>query len=72
MDNWKRAVPKYQELMNYYNSSDWFQDVERSNKGEFRNMKAGILSQDAVYDLGQAERTLMLKMIRTALESLED
>lgn len=71
VDDWESLQPNFKELMDYYGSAQWFEDVEASNKGEFKGIKAGILSEDAVYNLYSAQRTLNFKMIRTALDYLE-
>lgn len=71
LEKWKEVLPLFKELMDYYQSEQWQDDYNASNRGEFRDFPCGILSEDAIYDLYHFRRNLDLKMIRTALESLE-
>lgn len=71
LDKWKQIRPSFDELMAYYSGPQWQEDYEADSKGEFVDLKRGILSQDAVYDLYHKERSLSLELIRTALKSLE-
>ena len=48
-DSLKAAL---QSILQYYESGQWLQDYELDEKGLFpKNMKRGVLAQDAVYDL---------------------
>ena len=41
-----------QALTQYYESGQWLEDYERDERGEFpAELKRGVLSQDALYDL---------------------
>lgn len=71
LKKWKQVRPCFDELMAYYNSPQWQEDCEADSKGAFVDLKRGVLSQDAVYDIYHRERNLSLELIRTALESLE-
>ena len=43
---------KYRLLEAYYTSGEWQEDYEADERGEFpHDMKRGVLSQDALYDL---------------------
>ena len=45
---------KLQVLLNYYESGLWLQDYECDERGELpENLKRGVLSQDALYNLVQ-------------------
>jgi len=69
---WKNQLPQFQELMEYYKSEDWLIDKEASDKGSFDGLKCGVLSQDAVYNIYSDQRELNLKIIRVALDYLEN
>ena len=47
------AVPdKLQELTAYYSSKQWCQDFDNDSAGKIpNNLKRGVLSEDAVYNL---------------------
>lgn len=69
--NWQNFFPQFNELMNYYNSSQWHDDFQESNRGTFKDFPCGVLSEDAVYDMYHRQRTLNLKIIRVALDYLQ-
>ena len=42
------------ELLNkYYGSKDWFKDKEDFEAGKISNIKAGVLSEDAVWNINE-------------------
>lgn len=65
----------YQKLCDYYGSDLWRQDFEDDEAGKLPpDLKRGVLSEDAVYDLITENRELlvrMLKLVTAALESDE-
>lgn len=68
---WQRFQPDFNELMAYYGSAQWHEDVKASNEGALEDVKCGVLSEDAVHDLYGDQRALNLKMMRVALDYLE-
>lgn len=68
---WQRFHPEFNELMAYYGSAQWHEDVKASNEGALEGVKCGVLSEDAVHDLYGEQRALNLKMMRVALDYLE-
>lgn len=68
---WQRFQPDFSELMAYYGSAQWHEDVKASNEGALEGVKCGVLSEDAVHDLYGEQRALNLKMMRVALDYLE-
>ena len=65
------AIEKYNsinqeldELINYYSSPLWKQDFDDDSAGKLpRDLKRGVLSEDAVYDLISDRRRLTDEMI---------
>lgn len=48
----KEVQRKLKELTDYYENGQWMRDYERDERGEFpKDLKRGVLSQDAVYNL---------------------
>ena len=45
-----KMKPKLQKLDEYYGSTNWFKDIEEYDKKEI-NIKAGVLSEDAVWNM---------------------
>ena len=64
---------QYRQLNDYYGSDAWMQDYEDDEAGKLpKDLKRGVLSEDAVYDLITENREILVRMLRlvtTALES---
>ncbi|HEM5296606.1 TPA: DUF4298 domain-containing protein [Streptococcus suis] len=45
------SQPAYFELLDYYQSSTFLEDMDLADRGEFKNLPCGILSEDGVYNL---------------------
>ena len=51
------------DLLNkYYESRNWLKDKELYEKNQISRIKAGVLSEDAVWNLNEETRELILKM----------
>lgn len=61
----------FKDLMSYYGSEAWFEDVSLSEKPDFVNIPCGVLSQDAVYNFYQKQKELHFKNVRLSLDYLE-
>lgn len=49
---YEACLPKIAELSKYYGSAEWFADKEDSDNGKLpENLRCGVLSEDAVYNL---------------------
>lgn len=60
-------------LSNYYGSDNWYQDIaDYDMKLLPKDIKAGILSEDAIYDLLTNNRTLSIKMLEIATDILKN
>ncbi len=68
----EEAQPLYRMLSDYYGSDQWLQDYEDDEAGKLpRDLKRGVLSQDAVYDLLTENRELLVRMLRLVTGALE-
>lgn len=48
----KASMKQYDQLSAYYSSQDWFDDVQLYQDGKLpADIKAGILSEDGLYDV---------------------
>ena len=47
----KQMKKDYKALNKYYGSKSWFQDKEAYEEGKIPRIKAGVLSEDAVWDM---------------------
>ena len=64
------ALDKYEQnkkelvlLKKYYGSNNWFKDKESYENGNINNIKAGVLSEDAVWNMLDEIDELKKRMI---------
>ena len=73
MDRYEKIQNKYFKLEEYYGSKKWMDDFEADEAGKLpADLKRGVLSEDAVYDLITEHSGLMTRMQRAVLRSLEE
>lgn len=72
LDCYTAVRPQLQELSTYYSSKAWLEDYDADCAGLLPpNLKRGVLSQDAVYDL-LAEHDRLLAVMRTLIAENEE
>ena len=72
MDRYEKVQSKYYKLENYYGSTKWIDDFEADEAGKLpADLKRGVLSEDAVYNLITDHSELMERMQRAVLKSIE-
>ena len=70
---YERIQNKYYKLEEYYGSKKWMDDFEADEEGKLpADLKRGVLSEDAVYDLITEHRELMAGMQRAVLRCMEE
>ena len=70
---YERIQNKYYKLEDYYGSKKWMNDFETDEAGKLpADLKRGVLSEDAVYDLIAEHRELMARMQRAVLRCMEE
>ena len=63
---------QYRQLNDYYGSDAWMQDYEDDEAGKLpKDLKRGVLSEDAVYDLITENREILVRMLRLVTTVLE-
>ena len=73
LDRYEKIENKYYKLEDYYGSRRWMDDFEADEGGRLPDdLKRGVLSEDAVYDLITDHRGLMARMQRAALRCMEE
>ncbi|ATZ04747.1 DUF4298 domain-containing protein [Streptococcus suis] len=60
----------YLQLLDYYQSQTYMEDLELSNKGYFNGIPCGVLSEDGVYNL-LFGRTNLANQLRELADMLE-
>ena len=69
----ERIQSKYSKLEDYYGSKKWMNDFQTDEAGKLpADLKRGVLSEDAVYDLIAEHRELMARMQRAVLRCMEE
>lgn len=68
------AVQKdYKKLIDYYSSARWNKDFEADEAGKLpADLKRGVLSEDAVYDLITDNHELAVRMLKGLAKALQD
>ena len=73
LDEYEAVQKQFRKLSDYYGSSRWMKDFEADEAGKLpKDLKRGVLSEDAVYDLIIENRELVVRMMKTASRELED
>ena len=71
LDKYEAALPAWKKLLDYYGGGLWMRDYEADEAGKLpKDLKRGVLSEDAVYDLIGDNRELITKMLEIAEVSL--
>ena len=72
LDAYTTSRPQLQELIDYYESPQWLADYDADNAGLIpTDLKRGVLSQDAVYDL-LAEHRHLLDVMKQLTKEIEE
>ena len=57
------SITKEIKLLNkYYGSKKWFDDKEKYESGNIKNIKAGVLSEDSVWNLDEDIKDLSIRL----------
>lgn len=72
LDEFEASRAAYEKLYGYYFSGTWRRDLEADEAGRLpEDLKRGVLSEDAVYDLITDNRDLVLRLVRLTAECVE-
>jgi len=66
LEEFKANQKILKELNEYYGSEEWFKDKEAYEKGEISDIKAGVLSEDAIWNLDED-----IKALKTEVNKLK-
>ena len=73
LDRVLRHRPEYAALVAYYGSDQWHRDLEADERGDIpRELRRGVLSEDAVYNLIDAYDSAGIRLLETALALLKN
>ena len=62
LDKFNTNIKEIKELNKYYGSNDWFDDREAYDNNKIPKIKAGVLSEDAIWNLDENTRDLINRM----------
>ena len=62
LEEFKKNKKNINLLNKYYGSANWFKDKEAYEKNEIPKLKAGVLSEDAVWNMNDDIKELILEM----------
>jgi hypothetical protein len=72
LEEYEAAQKSWKKLSDYYGSTRWMSDYEADEAGKLpADLKRGVLSEDAVYDLIIENRELIVRMLRLSANSVE-
>jgi hypothetical protein len=72
-DAYEATRKDYKKLCDYYGSRRWMADYEADEAGKLpRDLKRGVLSEDAVYDLITDNHDLAVRMLKVITKALEN
>lgn len=72
-DAYEAVQKDYIKLSDYYGSVKWNNDFDADAAGKLpADLKRGVLSEDAVYDLITDNHDLVVRMLKTAAKALEN
>ncbi len=58
-----KSIQKDLALLNkYYGSKNWFKDKEAYEQGKIPKIKAGVLSEDAIWNMNEEYKDLIVEM----------
>ena len=72
LEKYESILDKYYELEEYYGNGDWMDDYDADRAGEFPDdLKRGVLSEDAVYDLITEHIELVTRLQKAVQRCME-
>ena len=70
LDKFEDIQKDITELDKYYGSKEWFEDKEAHDSGKIKNVKAGVLSEDGVWNALTDLRALYERMYEISSREL--
>ena len=72
LDVYEQNRKSLKKLIDYYGSTLWMKDFEDDEAGKLpEDLKRGVLSEDAVYDLITKHHEIVLRMSRIITKAIE-
>ena len=72
LERYEAVQSSFKKLSDYYGSTLWMKDYEDDEAGKLpQDLKRGVLSEDAVYDLLSDHHELILRMSKVVTKSID-
>lgn len=72
LDVFEESRRDYRRLVDYYGSTQWMRDFEADEAGKLpADLKRGVLSEDAVYDLITDHHELIVRMMKLLTNEID-
>ncbi len=72
LEAYEKAQAGFKKLCDYYGSVKWMNDYEDDEKGKLpKDLKRGVLSEDAVYDLIQDNHEITTRLLKIITKNVE-
>ncbi len=62
LNKFKNQIKDINKLNKYYGSKIWFKDYDDYNNGRLSKIKAGVLSEDSIWNMNENVKELMIEM----------
>ena len=70
LDKFNINIKEIKELNKYYGSNEWFDDREAYDNNIIPKIKAGVLSEDAIWNMNE-EISYLIKEMKKSIKELE-
>lgn len=70
LDKFNLYIKEIKELNKYYGSNDWFDDRESYDNNKIPKIKAGVLSEDAIWNMNE-EISYLIDTMKNTIKELE-
>lgn len=70
LDKFNINIKELKLLNNYYGSNDWFDDREAYDNNKIPKIKAGVLSEDAIWNMNE-EINYLIEEMKNTIKELE-
>ena len=73
LDHYESCEKDYLKLEEYYLGDQWMKDFEADETGKLpKDLKRGVLSEDAVYDLLTDRKEILVRMAKLIAKEIEE
>ncbi|MBQ1478003.1 MAG: DUF4298 domain-containing protein [Erysipelotrichaceae bacterium] len=72
LKKYEEVQKAYHKLSSYYMSPQWMKDFEADEAGKLpKDLKRGVLSEDAVFDLMDRNQEIVARLLAVAAEDMK-